>query len=104
MAIISAPYVFIGTEIVAIIEQVIWPVAWAPVVIPAGKACKQLIINERAAGTWRLSTDAAGTTFFTVTGPLSMEITGSAEQTLFYAQTTAASGTAALTLEMLLVN
>lgn len=94
----------LSSIITDIVEQIIWPVTWTPVSIPAGKACKQLIVSERSGESWRLSTDAVGTTFFTVTGPLSMEIIGKADQVLFYAQTTTVSGGDSLTLELLLVD
>ncbi|MDO9463823.1 MAG: hypothetical protein Q7J67_00740 [bacterium] len=104
MANVSAPFVSVGSAIVGVVEQVIVPVSWTAVSIPADKTCKELIISERSAISWRLSANSDGSTFFTVTGPLSMEIFGSAGQVLFYAQTTAISGGGSGLLEIMLVN
>lgn len=93
-----------GSAIVGIINTVIKPVEWLPVAMPVNKACKQFMVTERDKMTWRLSVDPDGATFFTVTGPLAMEIAASEEQLLFYAQTTTISGGDSGMLEIILVD
>ena len=74
--------------------------------MPPNIACKQFMITERDKMVWRLSPpdDPDGATFFTVTGPLAMEIAASEDQLLFYAQTTTGSGEDTGMLEILLVD
>jgi hypothetical protein len=93
-----------GSVIVDVINTVIHPVSWEKIVMPSDKACKQLIVNERDKMVWRLSADPDGATFFTVTGPLAMEIGASQDQLLFYAQTTTGSGGDTGMLEVLLID
>lgn len=91
-----------GSAIVDIINQIIQPVLWTAVTMPIDKAAKQMIINERGGNDWRLSMNESD--YFTVTGPLSMEIGASKDQVLFYAQTTTVSGSSPGMIEVLLVD
>lgn len=93
-----------GSAIVGVINQVILPVTWTPITMPVNKACKQFIASEQTAMAWRLSSESDGSTFFTVTGSITMEIAASEEQTLFYAQVTTGSGGASGILEVILVD
>jgi hypothetical protein len=91
-----------GSKIVGVINQVIQPVLWAAVIIPSNMAAKQMIINERDANNWRLSMDQSD--YYTVTGPLAIEIGVAKDQILFYAQTTTASGSSPGMIEVLLID
>jgi hypothetical protein len=91
-----------GSKIVGIINQTILPVLWEAVTMPSDIAAKQMIINERDANDWRLSMDQSD--YYTVTGPLAIEIGVAKDQVLFYAQTTTASGSSPGVIEVLLVD
>jgi hypothetical protein len=95
-----------GSAIVGVINQIIKPVEWQRIVMPSNIACKQFLVTERDKNIWRLSSpdDPDGAAFFTVTGPLAMEIAASEDQLLFYAQLTTGSGGDDGMLEVLLVD
>lgn len=75
-----------GSNFVGIINQTINNSAWTLISMPTNMYCKQMLINERNFGSWKLSIKSSGYPFFTVTGPIGAEIAKKSEDQLFYAQ------------------
>lgn len=79
----------LGTQkIVGISEVAITTGGYVAVNVPSGVACKAVLAKTRDAENWLLSNVSAGTTYMTITSPLSVDIVGRAGETLFYAKAT----------------
>lgn len=91
-----------GSGINGVINQAVDNTSWTAVVMPAGRNCKQIVIQERGGGAFKIAHESDGDPYFSVaaSAALSMEIAADAGERLFYAQMAAGSGT----IEVLLVD
>lgn len=85
----------IGQSIVDILNSALTSAAWTPITLPNTDrlACKSILAGMRDGSNWKLSHLSNGATYRTVRGTLSLDIAKEKEERLFYAQSSAASGT-----------
>jgi hypothetical protein len=69
-----------------IIEVAVTTGAWVPVTLGASQACNSFLVQARAGNEFKISADAAGTTYFTVKSGLSLDKFSTKGSILFYAR------------------
>lgn len=92
----------VGQSIVDILNSAIASGTWTAITLPKtdGLGCKSILAGMRDGSNWKLSHLSNGSVYKTVRGSLSIDIAKENEERLFYAQSTAASGT----LEVILLD
>ena len=85
----------IGQSIVDILNSALTSSAWEPISLSNvdRMACKSILAGMRDGSNWKLSHLSDGARYKTVRGTFSLDIAKEKEGRLFYAQSSAASGT-----------
>jgi hypothetical protein len=91
-----------GQSIVDILNSALTSGVWTPVGLSGvdKMACKSILAGMRDGSNWKLSHLSNGARYRTVRGTLSIDMAKEKEEVLFYAQSSAASGT----LEVILLD
>lgn len=89
-----------GQSVVRVFTVTLTNTAWAAVTIPdvANLAAKFLLVGERSGGAWKMSYDEDGTAYITFLQntagkPFELRVAPLRGDTVFYAQSSGASGT-----------
>lgn len=94
----STELVASGTKIVQILNVSVSDGAWTAITLGATDSCRAVEAGLRSGGSWKLAFESTGAKYRTVTRDINIDVIKSAEDTLFYVQTTSGNDTLECTL------